>query len=193
MTEPPEILTTKQFSENTGGKIQPSDPRVGPLLAGATRAVRRYCGWHIGPVWAQKNVILDGSGGTRLLVPTLMLESVDSAALLIDRSSGGKWETLDTDALEWSSVGILRRSSGWPEEYRSVRLSYTHGYESVEDVAQIIQQVVANALSSPMGATREQAGQLSVSWATTAPGVSGGLSLLQRDLDVLNLYRIERA
>jgi hypothetical protein len=41
-----------------------------------------------------------------------------------------------------------------------------------------------------MGATREQAGIYAASWATTAPGVSGGMSLLARDTAVLDTYRL---
>ena len=94
---------------------------------------------------------------------------------------------------EWSANGELRRAGGsWPTSWRSVAVEFTHGFESAPDVEQVVLQVVAHALSSPMGATREQAGGLSVSWATTAPGVSGGMALLARDREVLDLYRLAR-
>ena len=41
----------------------------------------------------------------------------------------------------------------------------------------------------PMGATREQAGQVSVSWAYNE-GVSGGLTFTARDRALLDAYRL---
>ena len=75
-----------------------------------------------------------------------------------------------------------------------MQIKVQHGFDldAVADLKQVVQQVVGNAISSPLGATREQAGAVSVSWATTAPGVSGGLSLLERDLMILDRYKLPR-
>lgn len=178
----PPFITKENFSQGTGGKIPTSDPRVEPLLKGASAAIRRYCGWHIAPV-LQADLVLDGPGGSLLTLPTLRLVNV-----LSFQDDGNPVEVAD---LEWSERGMIRhRGRRLTRKFRGIEATVQHGWDEAPDVAQIVQQVVANALSSPLGATREQAGALSVSWATTAPGVSGGLSLLQRDLDVLNLYRL---
>lgn len=182
-------VTPAQVAQYTQGKVSASDPRLPGLIDGATAAVRRYCGWHIAPVMTE-TITLDGPGGHVLTLPTLHLTAlpsvIENGVTLTEYTSASPDGTF-----EWSPLGTVRRTCGrWTDRYRSIAVTMTHGYEDAPDVAQIIMQVVTAALSSPMGATREQAGALSVSWATTAPGVSGGLSLLQRDLDVLNLYRL---
>lgn len=177
----PPLLTAAEFAAATPS-VHVDDPRLMHLLNGATAAVRRYCGWHIAPVVAE-TVTVDGPGGANLQLPTLRLVAVNSITV------GG--EVLASNRFDWSALGDVRLRSGWwPTRYRSIVADIEHGFEAAPDVGQVIRQVVANGLSSPMGATREQAGAMSVSWATTAPGVSGGLSLLQRDLAVLDRYRI---
>lgn len=179
------FLTPAEFASGTGGAVSAADPRVGPLLAGASEAIRRYCGWHVFPV-VTDDVVLDGPGGSLLVLPTLHVTEITAL------SNGDTVE--DVAELEWSARGMVRKRCGfWTDRFRGVAVTFTHGYEDVPDLKQIVQQVVANALASPMGATREQAGQTSVSWATTAPGVSGGLSLLDRDLAVVNTYKLVRA
>ena len=81
-----------------------------------------------------------------------------------------------------------------PARFRAVQAKIQHGYDldAVADLKAVVQQVVGNAISSPLGATREQAGAVSVSWATTAPGVSGGISLLERDYAIVDQYRLPK-
>lgn len=180
----PPLVTAAEFSAWTGGKVPATDPRVEPLLAGASAGIRRYCGWHIAPV-LEETLTGDGPGGRILLLPTGRLRSVVS----VD-NGGTVVEVADVDA---SAMGMLELRGGWwSSRFGAVSVRVQHGYDlaDVPDVQQVIKQVTANALSSPMGATREQAGMVSISWATTAPGVSGGLSLLQRDLEVLAPFKI---
>lgn len=183
----PSLVTPEEFSEWAGGKIRAEDPRVEPLLAGASAGIRRWCGWHIAPV-LEETLTGDGPGGRLILLPTGRLLSVLSA------TNGG--HPVDVSALDYSRQGMieLRDDGGtfWASRFGAVSVRVRHGYDlaDVPDVAQIVKQITANALASPMGATREQAGTVSVAWSTTAPGVAGGLSLLQRDLDVLAAYRI---
>lgn len=181
----PSLVTAAEFSAWTGGKIAETDPRVAPLLDGASAGIRRYCGWHIAPV-LEETLEGDGPGGTLLLLPTGRLLSVVSA------TNGGY--SVDVSTVEFSRSGMLELSGGgwWSSKLGGVSVRVQHGYDvaDVADVQQVVKQVTANALSSPMGATREQAGQVSISWATTAPGVSGGLSLLERDFAVLAPFKI---
>ena len=182
----PDLITAAEFSAGTGGKISVGDPRLPSLIAGASAAIRRYCGWHITPV-IDETVTLDGPGGSLLSLKTLhmtALTSVTASGIAVDLASG----------VEWSELGNLRRMDGgwWTDRYRSIEVTFTHGFENAADVKQIVQQVIANAISSPLGATREQAGQVSISWSMTAPNVSGGITLMERDLAVLDAYKLSK-
>ncbi|UXE05156.1 head-to-tail adaptor [Arthrobacter phage Jamun] len=180
----PPLVTPEEFAAWTGGKIAANDPRVEPLLRGASAGIRRYCGWHVAPV-LEETLDGDGPGGRLLILPTGRLLSVVSV------DNGG--EAVDVADVDKSKSGMLElRSGAWSSRLGAVSVRVRHGWDlaDVADVGQIIKQVTANALASPMGATREQAGQVSISWATTAPGVSGGLSLLERDLAVLAPFKI---
>ncbi|MDI3330134.1 MAG: hypothetical protein QJR09_05275 [Micrococcus sp.] len=179
----PPLATPEALAEYTGGKIPASDPRAKTLLDGASAAVRRYCRWHVAPV-LEETLTEDGPGGTVLHLPTGRLLS------LVEVTDGGRPVELST--LDVSRAGMIERGAGWSARFGGVTARVRHGWDlaAVPDVSQIVLQVVANALSSPMGVTREQAGSISVSWAMTAPNTSGGLSLLERDLAVLNEYRI---
>ena len=177
------LVTPGEFSTWTGGRIAEDDPRVQALLDGATHAIRQYCGWHIAGTELD-TMILDAEGGRVLTLPTLHVTNVQEVKVC--------GEVLDVAAYDWSRLGNIELRAGqWPDRYRSVEVTLEHGFPAAPDVAQIIKQVCASAISSPMGATREQSGAVSISWATTAPNVAGGLSLLQRDLDVLATYRIQ--
>ncbi|MGV3564158.1 MAG: hypothetical protein ACO1ON_12850 [Nocardioides sp.] len=129
----------------------------------------------------EETITLDGPGGDLLALPTLRVEDITAVSV--------RGAALDVGDLEWSDKGMIRHRR-WPHRFRSVEVTFRHGFEHADDLKQVVQQVVANAIASPMGATREQAGQVSISWSTTAPGVSGGLSLLERDMAVLDLYRL---
>lgn len=179
----PPLVSAAEFSAWTGGKVSESDPRVLPLLNGASAGIRRWARWHIAPV-LEETLVGDGPGGSLLLLPTGRLLEVLTA------TNAG--ESVDVTGLDFSRHGMVSTGGCWSDRFGAVSVRVRHGYDlaDVPDVAQIVKQVTANALASPMGATREQAGTVSVAWATTAPGVSGGLSLLQRDLDVLAAFKI---
>lgn len=186
------LVTPAQLSESTQGRVLVTDPRVQILIDGATAAVRRHCGWHIAPSYAE-TLVLDGPGGRVLSLPTMHMTALTSvtedAVALVAYDLATR-----TGDYEWSELGSVQMTSGyWTERYRGLSVVFTHGYDAAPDVAQIIMQVCANALSSPMGATREQAIGFAASWSSTAPGVSGGLSLLERDLAILDTYRLRSA
>lgn len=174
------FATPEELAGYSQGKLSASDPRLVEVLAGASNAIRRYCGWHVAPV-VEEEFVLDGPGGRVLALPTLRLVEVLAA------SDSGR--ALDAGTLEWSHDGTIR--GYWHDRFRGVRITARHGFESAPEIKQMVLAACSRALSSPSGATREQAGALSVSWATVAPGVSGGLALMGHELALLEGYRLE--
>lgn len=187
----PSLLSSEEFAAGTGGKISAVDPRLAPLLAGASAAIRRYCGWHIAPV-IEDEYTLDYDGGSIVTLQTLRL--VDVRALKV---GDHEYSAEELASLKWSHNGEIAfpnpgRGMYPGAGFRAIKTTIQHGYDlaDVPDLKQIVQQVVGNAIASPLGATREQAGQVSIQWSTTAPGVSGGISLLERDYAILDQYRL---
>ncbi len=165
-------------------------PSLLPVSAGSTEqqnidaaeaAVRAYCGWHVAPVMVQ-SLVLDGSGTASLFVPTLRLTDVTAAEV-----SG---TVLDVADLEWSESGYLRAAGVWPDKLRAVKVTIEHGFDAVPDVAAIVLAIAARASASPTGVVREQAGAVSVSMSATAPGVSGGVVLMDHERRMLDKYRL---
>lgn len=182
--ELPPLVTAQALSDATDGQVPADDPRVLPLLKGASAAIRKYCRWHIAPV-LEESLTVDGSGAAVQHFPTARLLSI------VEVTNDGV--PLPVAGLDASAAGMIERRSGvWSCRFSGVTARVRHGYDlaAVPDVAQIVVQVVSNALASPMGVTREQAGAIAVSWSMTGPNVAGGISLLERDLAVLSQYRI---
>lgn len=180
------FATPAELSAYTAGLISPTDERSQLILDGATKAIQNYAGWHIAPA-QDVTVYLDG-GADVLYLPTLKLNSIES--ITVDG------EVLAATDYEWSRrTGNVRSklTCGFPDSWGGTVVVFNSGHEEVPaDLKQVVLQVAAQALSSPTGATREQAGQVSMQWATTAPGVAGGLSLLARDLATVDQYRIAK-
>lgn len=175
------FASPEELEAYTNGLIPADDPRSELILAGATSAIRNYAGWHIAPAG---NITALFDGGTNvLMLPTLKLNSI--ASVIVEGT------TLEATDYEWSRrTGNVRRKYGcFPDVWGGISVTFNSGYAEVPaELKQITLQASAMALSSPTGATREQAGQVSMQWATTAPGVSGGLTLLERDYAVLDAY-----
>lgn len=175
-----DLISPDGIASGSGGRLIGTDPRVIRLAKAVSQAIRSYCGWHVAPSITETKT-LDGTGGSLLQLKTLHLTNVDELRV-------GGWLIADP---EWSEVGSIKVRT--PDRYRSVQVTFTHGFEleQVEDLIAVGEQVARNAASSPMGYIQESIGSRSVTLAQLAPGVAGGLSLLERDLAILNAYRLE--
>lgn len=150
-------------------------------LTSAEAAVRAYCGWHVAPRHIE-DLVLDGSGTSTLFLKTLRLTAVTAVEV--------NGVALDPSTLEWSEAGYLRTPGVWPDRLRSVKVTIEHGFDYVPDVAAIVQAVAARASASPTGVVREQAGAVSISMSMVAPGVSGGVVLMDHERRMLDRYRL---
>ena len=151
------------------------------LLDAAEAAVRAYCGWHVAPV-IEETVLVDGSGARNLFLRSLRVEEV----LAVEQDG----RTVDVDGLEWSQDGFLRSRGRWTGRLRGVKVTMRHGFESVPDVVEVVRAMAERAGASPAGVVREQAGQMSLSYAQTASGVAGGVVLMDHERAMLDRYRL---
>lgn len=152
-------------------------------LHAAENAVRRECGWHIAPSITE-TIHLNGTGTPLLHLPTLHLTSLTS--LTID----GREALADAD---WSESGMVELRSGvFPDRFRSIRVTMTHGFEmgEVPDVITLIMTLARRGASQPTVASQSVNGA-SASYFT-AGGAPLSIPLLRSEKDLLAPYRIER-
>lgn len=185
MAEP--FATPQELSVYSQGAIPESDPRSAGALQAATDIIRGICGWHIAPLHTDEVVTLDGYGQT-LSLPTLHVTAVSEVTVDGDVTA--------SDTYQWSTLGELRRDDQWwSVGYRNVSVKMTHGYTDVPAaLKQLALAMASRSLTAPAGGVvREQTLASSVTWAQTAPGVSGGVVLMAHEEAVLTPYRIVTA
>lgn len=145
------------------GAVAEGDPRIGPIIERVSEAIRTRCGWIVAPTTTE-TLELDGYGGDTIHVPSLHIVEVEEL----------QFDGLTVPPADYrvSKRGMIRMKRGEvPDEFDSIRIRLTHGFESAPDVAQVCLQLCLNGLSSPMGATREQAGQIMIDWGSRGGGV----------------------
>lgn len=186
-TELPPIISPEELSALSGGRFGADTVGVASVLDAVSAAVRNACGWHVSPVL---DVVEATQGpGRALSLRTLMLHSVTSVTECGEELGDGQFEA--------SRNGMIRRLCWreWPRGFGSVVVSYRSGIPAAmaPDLAAVAAQMAANALAAPAGVRAEQAGDVSVTYNTTASGVSGGVRLLDSDLAMLAPYVIDGA
>jgi hypothetical protein len=161
--------------------LSSTDGQIEAVLDAVSSAVRDYCGWHVSPVL---QCTFTGSGEGRLLVlPGMGVSSVDSLTV------GG----VAVNDYEWAGSGLVRLTCGYfPDSWRSVTCVYNAGFDS-GSVAQVVSQIAANALVAAPGVANERAGNVSITYNQTGSGITGGVSLLQRDRELLAPYVLMQA
>lgn len=182
----PDFATPADVENFTKGQIEASDPRVLDAIKAVTSSIRREAGWHIGPVVEAHQVTLDGPGGQVLHLPTLRLVNLVSVTQL------GEALDLAGESHDWSELGLVEKRDGtfWTDRYRKIVAVMDHGFDDTSDLKFLTLSLLARGLSSPLGATREQAGSMSIQWATAVPGVAGGLVPIPSEQRIMDRYRL---
>lgn len=174
----PPLVTPLNLAADSGGVLKVGDPRLVAACDAASAAVRGYCRWHVAPV-VEETITVDGSGGKVLQLPSMRVVDVLEVSVL--------GCVLDASEFAWSAAGLLELHGKWfPKHYRSVEVTLRHGYDTAPDLSAIASQVARFALASPMGRTREQAGQIAVSW-----GTAQGMAWSESMLEMMKPYRLQ--
>jgi len=157
---------------------RPIDQAAGELaVAGASGAVRSYCGWGI----AAENAVfdVDGTGTTVLNLPTMHLTAVtsvimDGAAVALGAASSSVYS-----AYYWTVRGQLYRTAGWPS-FARITVACAHGFDPVPDVVRLVALTLASREVSNPERLR-----------TAAVGsVSRTFDLAELDTRLLDPYRL---
>lgn len=149
----------------------------------AGESIREYCGWHIAPE-VTKTLEMDSYGGSVLQLPSLRVVTVTAVTDADDAPIEGYSVS--------KSTGLLRRDGclRWPRGYGAVKVTLTHGFESVPD--SIAAVLVAMARDTVAAATSGNVRQISHDGASITYADNAGV---RRDLSaayghVLDRYRL---
>lgn len=122
----PPLASTEELSTWLG--VPPDNDQ---LIAALNAASNRFRGAVRHPVTRVRGDVarLDGYGTTTLLLPCAPV--VDVASVEVNGTP--------TEDYEWSEMGALYRQQGWPRKYRSVQVTYDHGYDLVPgEIAEVV-------------------------------------------------------
>jgi len=184
----PPFASGAQLEAFTKGKLRASDERVDTALAAVSSEIRREAGWHISPRVPDHVMVLDGPGGTLVHLPSMKIQAISSIV-----NAG---EIVDLAQVDVSrDTGLARRRDGgsWTDRYGQLVVTLDHGHDRVDELVQLCLSLTARGLASPMGATREQAGALSVNWAMATQGVSGGIVPTAAERGTISRFKLAGA
>lgn len=181
----PPIMDPEEFAAMTGGAFAGEDAgRIEAMLDAVSASVRAFCGWHVAPMLPCK-AVTEGPGWA-LCLPSLAVRSVSSVSVL--------GEALEAASYEWRSDGMVRRRppSYWPSDWGGVEVSFESGFDlaAVPDLAAVVAQIASNAMAAAPGVRSERAGGVEIEYNQTGSGISGGVGLLPRDMQMLAAYRL---
>lgn len=184
----PPIVDYETFTTLTGGAMSSTRDTVEAVLDAVSASVRDWCGWHVSP--SLECDFIGNGEGNMLMLPAMGVTAIDELSVI---DCDGNFEIVPTNMFEWTAAGMVRLRFGrFPRRWRSVQCVYTAGFNSAS-LAQITAQIASNALAASPGVSAESAGGVSISYNRTGDGITGGVSLLPRDLGQLEPYRLARA
>lgn len=174
------VIDAARLDELTGGVLASTAEQKAAKLAGVSAAIRDWCGWHVAPA-AECTYTGEGDGRV-LLLPAMAVRSVSSLQVC-----GREAE------FEWKQSGIVRLARGrFPDKWGSVRCRFEAGY-GADALGEIVAQIACNALVAAPGIAEEHAGSVGATYNKTGDGITGGVSLLARDKELLAPYRLAGA
>lgn len=175
-------LTAAALADYTQGRLGASDPETALALARALAEVRRWCGWHVTPVVEDDEVVLDGPGSQLLRLPTLRLVELSAVT-----EAGVE---LDPEALQCSSIGLVRKNSGefWTARFSGVAVTMTHGFEAADDFESAVLSVADRRSQSAAGGAPTVVGPFR--WGNDDP--PAGSAFTAAELSILEQYRLEK-
>lgn len=179
----PPLISRADFNKATGNRWSTDTDMVDMVLAAVSQAVRNFCGWHIAPNLPCLYIAY-GLEGKIAKLPSMMVTECD-----VSTDDGSDFPS----GIEWQPRGLVRRDDGcdWPQDWGKYAFEFSSGYESDAMLSQIIVQVASNHMAAAPGIREEQAGAVRLSYNQMANGVSGGVTLLDREQMLLAPYRLQ--
>lgn len=183
------MLDADALADYTQGRLAADDPVAETVLAAALAEVRRWCGWHVTPE-RDDDLVIDGPGSQVLRLPTLRLVA------LTEVTEDGT--AVDVAGLEWSRLGLVRKTSGrfWTPRMGGVAVTITHGFDDAEDFESAVLSVADRRFQAAFGKGGLSAiGPFQFSDDRSGASAFGGSAAAPFnavELSILEQYRLER-
>ena len=154
------------------------DADVSAALSWASSAVEAYCERDFS--YAVNEVVTIDPFPVRrsAQLPSPPVQSISKVeANMRDATGSTSWQELTNYA--WTTDGLLYDTSGipgvtvsavpsWPSLPRSLRVTYTHGFQTVpQPLVDAVIKAAGAYLANPFGMTQRKAGDVESSWAVT--------------------------
>lgn len=191
------MLDAAAVTSYTGGRLSGDDATL--WLNVALAAARRWCGWHVTPIVEDDEQVLDGTGSTMLLLPTLRLVTLTS---IIENG-----RDIDLATVECSPRGMVRKIShlshhgyygrhehrfngGWTSKLGGITVKMTHGFDAdaVPDFESAVLSIADRSSQAPDGGKPIAVGPFR--WPEDKPVDGSAFTLAE--LSILEQYRLER-
>lgn len=176
MTNPPPntLLTQEEFT-----RFQAKEPQW--FLDAVAETITDYCHWHIAPEKVELDYVAAVGGNGIILLPSLHVTSVDELRLNGSVVDPALYDVHEEGWIEFT--GFLK-----PPRRLSVRVDFTHGYETTpSSVAEVGFELAATVLEKASGIVTD---------LTRGPTVMKfkefGVVLSDNQMDRLNSYRLLR-
>lgn len=175
------FATKEQMADRSQGAIPADTPFLDTALAAASQEIRKYCHWHIAPQATTTARLRPWLRYQRqAILPSLHIDSLGEVII------GDETRDLTANPVDFDPDTGETDLSG-----ARIVVTMTHGFEVIpEDLVELTLMIASRAMGAPLGYTREQSGQRSVSHSLTAQGVAGGTVLLEHEKASLSEYRL---
>ncbi|UXE04983.1 head-to-tail adaptor [Gordonia phage Lton] len=148
----PPLIDVAHLSMPSGTEVEQAD------LDAVCNDIRVACGWHIAPLVADLEMVVNAPGGTVLTVPSLKMREPSA---VVDRDGN------PITGWSWSSNGILEGPC-WPSGLRSVTVTADSGFAACPaSIRAVIEDVLADRAGVKSGGV--QYGQISLDGASITP------------------------
>lgn len=156
------------------------DASLNAALSWASSSVEAYCERHFAQVVDDTAIVDPYWPGRTALLPDPPVTAVSSVQAWLPQSGQMTWVSLTNynwqpDGLIWDTtgeVGIPRLGPHWPRLRQSLRVTYTHGFITEGDGANLPQPIIdavikaaAGYLANPYNLTERKAGDATYRWS----------------------------
>lgn len=156
MTGYPLLVSPGVVRSLPGGARLHDDTRLLEAIEAASSDFRRETRQYISRVVGD-TVTLDPEGRRVILLPELPV--IDVTALTVDGIPVTPLTGL------WSEAGIIRSTTAFPREFRSVTVTYTHGFEPVpRDIQLAVARAAIARSTQPAGVRNATVGPFTVGY-----------------------------